>query len=229
MGDVAGVIFDVDGCLVRGKKLLPGAAETIAELRRRGIRLAFCTNENNSTVGEVARKLQGLGVDAREQEVVSAALVAARVIKTHFPGKKVLAICGAGLRRCLEEEGVEPLPLEREAEAEVLVLGKDPEWNYAKLEAACRVVWRGASFVATNLDPRLPAENGFIPGTGAIIMSVIYATGKQPLVAAKPSRWAGEMCLAVLGTPGTGPLWWATSPSRISAWPGALASIACCC
>ncbi len=62
--DIAGFIFDVDGCVARGNHALPGVPETLATLRARGIRCAFLTNENQRTRAQVVDKLHGMGIPA---------------------------------------------------------------------------------------------------------------------------------------------------------------------
>jgi len=64
MRSIKGIVFDVDGCLARGKHVIPGVPETLADLRARGIRCAFMTNENMSTRAQVVDKLtRQLGVN----------------------------------------------------------------------------------------------------------------------------------------------------------------------
>jgi len=63
----------------------------------------------------------------------------------------------------------------------------------------CQTIWNGADFIVTNMDPKVPTATGFIPATGPMIKAVAYATGKEPLVTGKPSKWAGEMAMKALG------------------------------
>jgi HAD superfamily hydrolase (TIGR01456 family) len=49
--------FDVDGVLLRSKQPLPGAAETIATLQRRGIPFIFLTNGGGLTEADHAARL----------------------------------------------------------------------------------------------------------------------------------------------------------------------------
>jgi 4-nitrophenyl phosphatase len=196
---VAGIVFDIDGCVAKGKHVLPGVPETLATLRARGIRCAFMTNENMSTRAQVVDKLNGMGIPTGAEEVVTSAIVAAEVTRALHPGKKVLAVGAAGLIEALQLAGMTLVDAENAAEAEVVVMGKDPNFNMKMLDVVCQAIWKGADFIATNLDPKVPAATGFIPGTGPMIKAAAYATGKEPLVTGKPSKWAGEMAMKVLG------------------------------
>ena len=89
--DIAGFIFDVDGCVARGNQALPGVPATLAHLRARGIRCAFMTNENMSTRSQVVEKLVAMGIPCTAEDVVTAAMVAAEVTLALHPGQKVLS------------------------------------------------------------------------------------------------------------------------------------------
>ena len=201
MRSIKSIVFDVDGCVARGKNAIPGVPETLANLRARGIRCAFMTNENMSTRAQVVEKLNGMGIPVGTEDVVTSAIVAAAVAHTLHPGKKVLAVGAAGLIEALQLSGMALVDAEHAADAEVVVMGKDPNFNMKTLDIVCQAIWNGADFIATNYDPKVPSAAGFIPATGPMIKAVAYATGKEPLVTGKPSKWAGEMAMKVLGVP----------------------------
>lgn len=196
-----GVIFDLDGCLVRGKRPIPGAPEVVSRLKVAGVRVVYITNDSSRTPGEIARGLSAMGFEAQAEEVMTSSLAVASYLKARLPRARVLAIGAVGLIGALEERGLTLVGPELAGEADVVAMGRDPDFGYAKLEAACRAIWGGARFIATNLDPSVPAENGLRPGTGPMVKAVAYATGRRPLVLGKPSRWAGELAVAMLGVP----------------------------
>jgi glycerol 3-phosphatase-2 len=199
MRSIQGMVFDVDGCVARGNQALPGVPETLAALRARGIRCAFLTNENQKTRSQMVERLTGMGIPCTADEVLTSALIAAQVTHTLHPGRKALAIGAAGLVEALKLRGVPLVDHEHANEAEVVVMGKDPNFNMKTLELVCQAIWNGADFIATNYDAKVPQAEGFIPGTGPMIKAVAYATGKEPLVSGKPSKWAGQMAMQALG------------------------------
>ncbi|HLE27270.1 MAG TPA: HAD-IIA family hydrolase [Anaerolineales bacterium] len=199
MRPIEGIVFDVDGCVARGSRALPGVPETLAALQARGIRCAFLTNENQRTVAQMVERLNAMGIPVGPDDVLTSAIIAAEVTRTLHPGRKVLAIGAAGLIEALRSRGVTLLDRAQAVEAEVVVMGKDPDFNQKTLELVCQAIWHGAEFIATNYDPKVPSATGFVPGTGPMIKAVAYATGKEPRVTGKPSRWAGEMAMKALG------------------------------
>ena len=196
---IEGAVLDIDGTVARGRKALPGALEVLADLRERGIRYAFFTNDNQSPIAKWVDKLAGMGIQAAADEIVTSALVAAEAVAELHPSRRVLAVGNVGLLEALAAKGVELVEWEEADRAEVVVMGKDPAFDQQRLAVVCRAIWGGAEFVATNDDPRVPIADGFAPGTGPMIKAVAYATGVEPLVTGKPSPWAGRMAARILG------------------------------
>ncbi|MFQ5858119.1 MAG: HAD-IIA family hydrolase, partial [Anaerolineae bacterium] len=193
---IHGLVLDIDGCLARGTGAIPGAPETVQELKRRGLRLAYLTNDNQRTTEEWVQRLEAIGIAAEPDEILTSAVIAAEFVREHYPGRHILPIGVSGLRAALRERHV--TLIERPEEAEVVVMGRDPHFDQETLNLACQAIWRGAAFIATNLDRRVPVADGFKPGTGAMVQAVAWATDVEPVVMGKPSRWAGEMAMKIL-------------------------------
>jgi len=62
------VIFDCDGVLWRGNETINNAAAALRELRRRGKRLLFVTNNSSKSRAAYVKKFQGLGIEATADE-----------------------------------------------------------------------------------------------------------------------------------------------------------------
>ena len=74
------ILFDLDGVLYRGEEPVPQAPPTMAELRRRGVRPVFLTNNSSRTPRQVADKLRAIGIEADPAEVVTSALATAELL-----------------------------------------------------------------------------------------------------------------------------------------------------
>src|SRR5690606_19496543 len=83
--NLEGFVFDLDGTLYVGDALLPGAAATVAELRRRGKRTLFVTNKPVDSRPTYAAKLTKLGIPATEEDVITSAFVLAHYLAHHAP------------------------------------------------------------------------------------------------------------------------------------------------
>jgi NagD protein len=57
-----GLIIDLDGVVWVGVTAVPGSVAAIAQLRARGVRLLFVTNDPRGSRAEYAARLSALGV-----------------------------------------------------------------------------------------------------------------------------------------------------------------------
>lgn len=102
------VAFDIDGVIHRGETLLPGAAEALADVLRRGLLLRYVTNNSSQHRSAVAARLAGLGLPAESEYILtSGAATAAWLQERLEPGARVLVVGGEGLVRELTEVGLE--------------------------------------------------------------------------------------------------------------------------
>jgi glycerol-1-phosphatase len=155
------VLFDLDGVLYRGAEAVPGARETVAALRSRGIRIGFVTNNSSRTPAAIAGQLTSLGIEARADEIETSALATAELLRSRAVAS-AFVIGGEGLHEALREAGV--TPLERGADgAEAVVVGIDPSFTYADLVTGSWLVREGTPLIASNADAtyrsRAPARS----------------------------------------------------------------------
>lgn len=185
------VVCDIDGVLIRGKEAVPGAAATLAALRQRGISVALATNNASRTPEEVAAWLQAAGLQADPAMVVTSAQAAALLLS---PGERALVVGTEALLREVDAAGAVRVSDPRQAD--VVVVGFNPDLRYVHLRDAALALHHGARFLATNLDANLPTGDAPLPGNGAICAALTVATGREPEVAGKPGAALIERALA---------------------------------
>ncbi len=171
--------LDLDGVVWLADVPIPGAAEAVARLRATGEALVFVTNNSSQPVGEVEAKLARQGVTATG-DVVTSAMAAARLLQT---GERVLVCGGPGVVEAVERAGAAVV---RDGDADAVLVGFHRDFDYERLRIAATAIFRGARLLATNDDATYPTPEGPIPGGGAILASVVTATGAVPIVAGKP-------------------------------------------
>jgi 4-nitrophenyl phosphatase len=192
-----GFLFDMDGVLYRGARPLPGGRALLGALDRRGIPFALVTNNSTRTPRQYVRHLATMGIRVREDRVVTSAGLTAAYLAERLPrGARVLLIGEPAFRRTLERAGFE---VGWDAPAAVVV-GLDRRLTYDKLAAATAALMDGAAFVAANPDPLLPTADGVIPGTGAAVAALQYATGRRPQIMGKPSPRLLREAMRRIGT-----------------------------
>lgn len=187
-------VFDMDGTLYLGNSVLPGAAEFICRLRGEGRKLLLFTNNASHDPLFYYEKLEKMGFDPQDGEVLTSGDVTAEFLVRHRLGKSVYAVGTPELERQLLRYGV----VLRE-EADIVLTSFDTTLTYRKLEHACRLIRNGAEFLSTHPDLNCPTENGFIPDSGAIAALITASTGKKPIYFGKPCRSALEMMLELTG------------------------------
>jgi HAD superfamily hydrolase (TIGR01450 family) len=182
--DVA--LLDLDGVVYVGEDAVEHADRALADARARGMRLAFVTNNASRPPLAVAEHLASLGVPAHEDEVVTSAQAAARVVAERVPpGSAVLVVGGAGLEVALRERGLVPVRSATESPAAV-AQGYHPDVGWRDLAEGAYALATGVPWVASNTDLTLPTPRGPAPGNGTLVGVLRTATGREPVVAGKP-------------------------------------------
>ena len=182
--DVA--LLDLDGVVYLSGTPIPGAADALRKADAAGMRLAYVTNNAFRTPAAIAALLTSFGVPATQEDVVTSAQAAARLLADRLPpGAPVLVIGGSGLRMALRERGLRPVSTAIE-KPQAVVQGYAPDISYPMLAEGGLAVAAGALFVASNADRTLPSRRGRQPGNGSLLAVIATATGVQPLVAGKP-------------------------------------------
>ena len=178
-------ILDLDGVVWLADKPIPGAADAIAEARRAGRRVVFFTNNSFARKEELLAKFAAHHIDCSDDDLLSSAQAAARLLE---PGERAYVLGGPGIEEALSARGVEVVSSDEVATARVdaVVVGLDMNLTMGRMTLATRAVARGARLVGTNDDATYPTPDGPLPGGGALLAAVRYASGQDAVVAGKP-------------------------------------------
>jgi HAD superfamily hydrolase (TIGR01450 family) len=192
-----GWLFDLDGTVYLGERLIPGADVAIAAIRAAGRRVAFLSNKPLETRAEYAAELTRLGVPAAPDDVINSSLVLARYLRDRDPGAPVFVIGEPPMRDEMAAHGFEVRGDER---VRWVVIAFDRTFDYAKLNVALQAVKGGARLIATNPDRTCPVEGGEIPDCAGMIAAVEAVTDRKvETIVGKPSPIILEVALAALG------------------------------
>ena len=81
------VLFDLDGTVYHGTRVIPGAPETVRAAREHGTPVRFVTNNASKAPDEVVAHLTGLGMPAGTDEVHTSAQAGVQLLKERLdPG-----------------------------------------------------------------------------------------------------------------------------------------------
>jgi 4-nitrophenyl phosphatase len=194
--DIKHLVIDMDGVLYRGNEPLPCLPEFIGFLRRVGISFVMATNNSGSTPAQYAAKLAKMGALDEPREIMTSGTATAGWLAERYPaGTRVHVFGEESLRRAMVERGFVL------ADEDVAVVAASIDWGvtYEKIKRAAVLIRKGAAFVATNLDPTRPTEEGLVPGTGALMAAIEVGSGVKPIAIGKPEPTMFEMAMAQMG------------------------------
>ncbi|XP_077976676.1 glycerol-3-phosphate phosphatase-like [Styela clava] len=199
-------LFDCDGVLWTTGHIYPGAAEVIHKLHALGKRVLFVTNNSTKTRQQYYEKIIQYQIEASLEDIFCTSYTTALYLKHHVKkGEKVYIMGSSAVAEELENVGIESFgvgpdnsiisldsdfskPLEKNVKA--VVTAFDGYFSYAKIiKAASYIAKEGTIFAATNMDAQFPLKNSEykLPGTGALVKSVITAVGHEPdVICGKP-------------------------------------------
>ncbi len=176
-------LIDMDGVIVRGSELIPGADQFLDRLRTRGIKFLILTNNPMYTPSDLLHRLQRIGVNLTTDHLYTSALATAHFLSKQKPNGTAFVIGESGLTQALHEAGY----VLTDHAPDYVVVGETTSMSYERLTQAVRLVTEGASLIATNPDPSGPGEGGLVPACGAIAAFIEAATGVQPYFIGKPN------------------------------------------
>jgi NagD protein len=176
-------LIDMDGVLVSGNSIIPGADRFIQQLIDKNVRFLVLTNNSRYTSRDLAHRMQNIGLNVPESCIFTSAMATARFLHSQRPGGTAFVIGDAGLTSALYDIGY----IQTDYHPEYFVLGETVTYNLELLTKAIRLVAAGAHFIATNPDPSGPTDEGLVPGCGAVAAMIQRATSVNPFFIGKPN------------------------------------------
>ena len=174
--------LDMDGTIYMGSTLFPFTLKFLSDMSAAGIGYSFLTNNPSRSVADYLKKLEGLGIEADEDNMYTTSLAAIDYIKAHYPEAKRLFMLGtpsmisqfekAGFISCADDPDDVP---------DVLVVAFDMTLEYSRL---CRASWwasQGVPYIATNPDRVCPTDQRTVlVDCGSMCRCIEHATGRKP-------------------------------------------------
>lgn len=174
--------LDMDGTIYLGSTLFPYTLKFLSDMKEAGIGYSFLTNNPSRSVADYLTKLEGLGIQADEENMYTTSLAAIDYIKTHYPEAKRLFLLGTpSMISQFEKAGFESCADDPNDVPDVLVVAFDMTLNYQRL---CRAAWwasQGVPYIATNPDRVCPTDQKVVlVDCGSMCKCIEHATGRQP-------------------------------------------------
>lgn len=164
-------ILDLDGTLLRSGQATEGAQSFLRAVEGR---FALVSNNSRETGRSLSSKLRRVSLDIPAECIVLAGEETMDFVAREYPGARCLVAASPVLRHCARRHGLVPVS----ENADVVVLGRDTHWSYAKLTLLANEMRRGAVLVAVNPDLTHPGNDGLVvPETGSLLAAVEAAAG----------------------------------------------------
>ncbi len=176
-------IIDMDGVLVHGNRIIPGADTFIQKLRDQKRKFLLLTNNPVYTPPDLAHRLQAIGIEITENQIFTSALATALFLQKQRPNGKAFVLGESGLTEAIHNIGY----IITDMNPDYVVLGETLAYNFQLIKKAIRLIHDGARFIATNPDPSGPSEDGLVPACGAMAALIEKASGISPLFIGKPN------------------------------------------
>jgi NagD protein len=188
-------LIDMDGVLVSGRTIIPGADGFIRRLVEAGIGFLVLTNNPLYTQRDLAHRLQVVGLDISPDNIFTSAMATARFLRSQKERGTAFVIGESGLTGPIHDIGW----VITDHNPEYVVLGETLTYNFELVTKAIRFVAAGAHFIATNPDPSGPSETGIVPACGALASLIERASGMSPFFVGKPNPLMMRTALKHLG------------------------------
>lgn len=160
------ILCDLDGCLIAGGKLLPGAAGFVQTVLDR---LWIVSNNSSDTAETLAARLKTLRLNVPENRILLAGEQAVEYLARTSPGARL---------RCLADEPITTKAAERGFElgsglTDYVLLGRMAAFDLEQLTLAVADLHSGARLLLANADRTHPDQSGTpVPETGAWLAAV---------------------------------------------------------
>ncbi len=178
-------LFDMDGTIYEEETLFDGTLDLLSEIKNRGGRYVFITNNSSKSVTEYVKKVNQMGIRAGKDDFFTSAQAAILWLFKNMPGAKVYC---QGTKSLVEELRASGIHVTEGVErVDAVLIGFDTELTSAKLRNTCEILsTQEVTYLATNPDWVCPVSFGFIPDCGSICQMIRNATNKWPVFLGKP-------------------------------------------
>jgi NagD protein len=188
-------LIDMDGVLISGPRMIPGANEFIERLKARGAPFLVLTNNPMYTPRDLSHRLLTIGLDIPAEHIFTSAMATARFLATQKPNGTAFVIGESGLTEPIHQANY----VITDRDPDYVVLGETHSYNLQMITKAIQLVAAGAHFIATNPDPSGPSDIGLVPACGAMAALIEKASGVSPFFVGKPNPLMMRNALNYLG------------------------------
>ena len=144
-------LLDMDGTIYLDNDLFDGTLDFLFEVKRKGGKYLFVTNNSSKSSDAYVKKLRGIGIEASEEDFLTSTDATILYIKNKFEGRKFYSMGTKSFNKQLVEAGI---LITEDVEDDIfgVIISNDTELTFKKLDDVSRLLTRGVEYIATNPD-----------------------------------------------------------------------------
>lgn len=190
-------LLDIDGTVSFDATPIDGALDFLEEVRERGGKYVFITNNSTKSIEDYIIKFTKMGIEVDDSSFLTSTTATASFLKQRY-GDQLLYVLGTkSFVKELRKYGLNVTEVVNDSKKSSIVaavVGFDNELNYTKIENICELLQTTRiDYLATNPDLACPVSYGYIPDCGAICNLLKEAVKREPMYIGKPNRLMVDM------------------------------------
>jgi HAD superfamily hydrolase (TIGR01458 family) len=175
-------LFDLDGTLHIGNKVIDGAIETIKFIKEKNFPCRFVTNTTTKTLSDLHQQMTDIGLPVLKEELINTTKVAIQYLRK-YDKPKCYFVLNEEVKKDFSEF------IEDTLNPDFIIIGDiDDKWNYTLLNKLFNMIMNGSKLIALHKGRFWQTEEGLKIDIGAFITGLEYTTGKEATVLGKPTR-----------------------------------------
>ncbi len=194
------LLFDLDGVLYQGDRVIDGAVQTLRWCERRSIPHRFITNTSSKPRRALVERLSGLGLSVSPEQIIAPPIAACDYLASRGATPTALFVRDATRE---DFRGLECLGDTAERGARSVVIGDIGEaWDFATLNRAFRLLMAEPRpiLIALGMSRYAQGDTGLVLDVAPFIKALEHAAGCEAVVMGKPAQSFFEAALRELGT-----------------------------
>lgn len=190
-------LFDIDGTVCIGQRLIAGTKEFLKAIKENGGQFVFITNNSTRSIDDYILSFQKLGIMTDYSNFITASFVTVQYLKKNYAGKLIYVMGTKSLMRELKRNHIRVTTDCMDPEIACVLVSYDNQLTYEKLQDTCQILSTrdDVDYIATNLDYVCPIEFGYVPDCGSICQMIEHAVKKTPKYMGKPGTSMVECAL----------------------------------
>ncbi len=182
------ILFDLDGVLYQGDRIIEGAIDTLSWCEARGIPHLFVTNTTSKPRRALVERLSGLGISVSAERIFAPPVAARHYLSALQDGEPVALFVRDATRE--DFDGLALLDDSAETGAGSVVIGDLGEaWSFATLNRAFRLLMSESRpvLVALGMSRYAQGRDGLVLDVAPFVKALEHAADAQAVVMGKPA------------------------------------------